>query len=209
MNLSSLGSNWIFWVVLIVIIAFIVYAGLKKRKTEKKERKKREKEVKHLIKLHLKRNSDLSNVVVNYLDVRPRVGKIYKNRDVYDVFVEIKNPKNNQLIVKKAYEIEGFAKHKNPHKKKDKEIVVDWSINREFPYKKHHILLTKETPNLLGIYLKSIFKKNPKKYIQEQKAKYKKLIQTKQQIHQDTKAQEKPPKTELFKPIKKEKNDKF
>ncbi len=163
---SSIGSNWIFWIILIAIIGFIVYSGIKKQKTEGKEKKKRENEVRNLIKDHIRKKDDLKNVIVNYLDVKIRAGNLYKDRDVYDVFVEIKNPRTQEVITRKAYEIEGFAKTLPGE---EKEIKVNWLINKEFVYEKHQNLLNQKADLLPLIYLKSLFKKKPYEYIKKQK----------------------------------------
>ena len=163
---SSIGSNWIFWIILIAIIGFIVYSGIKKQKTEGKEKKKRENEVRNLIKDHIRKKDDLKNVIVNYLDVKIRAGNLYKDRDVYDVFVEIKNPRTQEVITRKAYEIEGFAKTLPGE---EKEIKVNWLINKEFVYEKHQNLLNQKADPLPLIYLKSLFQKKPYEYIKKQK----------------------------------------
>ena len=192
---------------MVLIIGFIVYSGFKKQKKEKKERKKREKEVKDLIKNFLKKNNNLHNVVVEYLDVKPRIGKHYKSRDVYDVFVKIINPKTNLVITKKAYEIEGSASFEDNNEtasKKDKAVVVDWNINKEFKYNNHKNIIDEEISSQFGIYLKSVFKKNRKKYINKQLKKIKKLEIEKKKIHKDVK------KTDdfiAFKPEIKKKNE--
>lgn len=77
--------------------------------------------MRNLIKDHLKKTDDLTNVVVDYLDVKMRRGRLYKNRDVYDVFLAVKNPRTNKVITKKAYEIEGVAKYLS---KKSKDFKV-------------------------------------------------------------------------------------
>ena len=163
---SSIGSNWIFWIILIAIIGFIVYSGIKKQKNEGKEKKKRENEVRNLIKDHIRKKDDLKNVIVNYSDVKIRTGNLYKDRDVYDVFVEIKNPRTQEVITRKAYEIEGFAKTLPGE---EKEVKVNWLINKEFVYEKHQNLLNQKADPLPLIYLKSLFQKKPYKYIKKQK----------------------------------------
>lgn len=163
---STIGTSWFFWVILIIVIAFIVYSGLKKRKSEKVEKQKRENEVRNLIKDHLKKTDNLTNVVVEYLDVKLRRGRLYKGRDVYDVFLAIKNPRTKKTVTKKAYEIEGFAK---PVPNKKKEITVSWTINREFPFDKHKETLADLPSSSTSIYFKSLFKKDRSRYIKREK----------------------------------------
>ena len=207
--LNNLGSSPFFWIILIVIIAFIIYSGIKKNKKEKKQRKKRETEVKKIIKQHLKKKENLKNVAIKFLDVLPRSGKEYKTRDVYDVFIEIKDIKNNTVISKKAYEIEGVAKALSKAKiekeKLDEEFIVNWSINKEFNYRKHYNLLKKEEKSLLSIYFQSLKKKNPKLYIKREKKLKKKHAETKKNIHKTLKKIEE--SYEVFRPKIKDKED--
>lgn len=179
---KTIGSSWLFWVILIGIIGFIVYSGLKKRKSDKIEKQKRENEVRNLIKERLKTKNNLSNVIVQYLDVRARQGALYKDRDVYDVFLDIKNPRSNKTITKKAYEIEGFAK---PKKDDENEYVVNWKIHREFAFAKHQKLLNQSPSSLFMIYLRSLFKRHPREYIQQQKRIRETMIREKAQLDEE------------------------
>ena len=199
---SSVGKSWFFWVILIVIIAFIVYSGLKKRKSDRMEKQKRENEVRELIKNHVKKTDNLTNVIVNYLDVKLRQGKLYKNRDVYDVFLAIKNPRTNKVITKKAYEIEGFAKP-IPN---SKSYNVNWTINREFVFEEHKKTFTESAPSSTSIYFKSLFKKNRKEFIRQQIKLKKRIEGKKRDLHEKLKKLEKEKNIFIPKPKKEEEN---
>ncbi len=171
MNLNSLFNSPIFWVILVFAIGFVIFSGIKKRRNEKKSRNKRENEVKSLIKEHLRETENYKNIAIEYVEVIPRTGKIYRSRDVFDVFVKVLNPrKNNLLVAKKVYEIEGVASP-NPKSKDKNDSIVHWSINREFVYDEHLSLIKWTPPSKWRIYLRSLNKKNRKKYIQEEKTK--------------------------------------
>lgn len=188
---SDNNNSLIFGVIIIGIIIFIVYKGFKKKKTEKIEQHKREDEVIKEIKKYLSEINKLKNVSIKFVKVVARSGKLYKYRDVFDVFVEIKNIKKNKIIRKNAYEVEGIATQGIENKK---EINVKWFINKEFEYEKHWKLINDLPSSSWKIHLKSLkikdkklrknWKKDEieklKKWSKEQKDRHKKIEKSKE-----------------------------
>lgn len=188
MILKALFGHPVFWIVLVLAIIFIVYSGFKKQKLEKKNRSKRETEVKDLIKEYLRTSKNYKNITVEYIEVIPRSGKAYRSRDVFDVFVNIFNVREQKkLISKHAFEIEGVASH-NPKSQNKKDVLVNWLVNHEFAYDDHFSLLKYTPPSRWRIYLRSLNKPNRRKYIVNEKTKLQNWKQQEKIIDKKAKA---------------------
>ncbi|QGS51789.1 hypothetical protein [Spiroplasma tabanidicola] len=123
---SSTTTTIIFAVIVLVIIIFIVISSITSKKAQKKEQAKRKKVVKEEIKNYLSQTQNQKNIKIEYEKVYARKGPEYKYRDVFDVIVQMYEPKTNELIKTAAYEVEGITT------KADKKTYnTAWQVNKE------------------------------------------------------------------------------
>ncbi|AOG60268.1 hypothetical protein SHELI_v1c03130 [Spiroplasma helicoides] len=119
-------SGVIIGVIVLVIIVFIVVSSITSKKAQKKEQAKRKKVVKEEIKMYLAAEKKLKNIKIEYEKVYARKGPEYKYRDVFDVIVQIFEPKTNDLIQTSAYEVEGITTRADK-----KTYTTAWQVNGE------------------------------------------------------------------------------
>ncbi|AHI52716.1 hypothetical protein [Spiroplasma culicicola] len=119
-------STIIIGVVALVIIVFIIVSAITSKKAQKKEQQKRKKVVKDEIKLYLSKTQSLKNIKIDYEKVYARKGAEYKYRDVFDVVVNIYEPKTNNLLYTRAYEVEGITTRADK-----KTYTTAWQVNQE------------------------------------------------------------------------------
>ncbi|QBQ07558.1 hypothetical protein SGLAD_v1c03590 [Spiroplasma gladiatoris] len=123
---SNVTTTIIFAVIVLVIIIFIVISSITSKKAQKKEQAKRKKVVKEEIKNYLSQTQNLKNIKLEYEKVYARKGPEYKYRDVFDVIVQMYEPKTNELIKTAAYEVEGMTT-----KADKKTYTTAWQVNKE------------------------------------------------------------------------------
>ncbi|AHI53706.1 hypothetical protein SSABA_v1c02940 [Spiroplasma sabaudiense Ar-1343] len=111
---------------LVVVIIFLIVTTITGKKAKKKEINQRKKIVRDEIKNYIFREEKRKNLRVNFEQVFARKGPDYKYRDVFDVIVDIIEPKTNQITEVKAYEIEGF-----PVRIDKKNTRIEWTVNKE------------------------------------------------------------------------------
>lgn len=116
--------NIVLILVVVVIIVFIIVTTITGRKASKKERSKRKKEVREAIKQYIAKNDNQKNLRIDFEKVYARKGAEYKYRDVFDVVVDLVEPKTNQVKETRAYEIEGIT-----HKVDKKNYSTEWKVN--------------------------------------------------------------------------------
>lgn len=130
-----MGGSWTTNIILIVvvvgIIVFAVVTTITGRKTRAKERAERKRTVKNRIKIYLWEKYKVKNARVEYEKVIARKGKQYKYRDIFDVLIDVYEPKRNVLLFSKAFEVEGIS-----HKVNRKQFRTDWVVNQELDYAK-------------------------------------------------------------------------
>ncbi|PPE05214.1 hypothetical protein [Williamsoniiplasma lucivorax] len=111
-------------VVLIGVIIFVIVTTITGRKASKKEKEKRYQEVREKIKGFIAKEEGRKNLRIEFQKVYARKGVEYKYRDVFDVVVEIIEPKTNKILEIKAYEVEGITT-----KIDKKNYKTDWMVN--------------------------------------------------------------------------------
>ncbi|ATZ18803.1 hypothetical protein ESOMN_v1c04210 [Williamsoniiplasma somnilux] len=116
--------NIILIVVLLAVIVFVIVTTITGRKASKKEKAKRYQEVRDRIKQYLAKTENKKNLRVEFEKVYARKGAEYKYRDVFDVIVEIIEPKTNKIVEITAYEIEGITT-----KIDKKNYKTNWVVN--------------------------------------------------------------------------------
>nr|WP_245594783.1 hypothetical protein [Mesoplasma photuris] len=140
-------------ILLVVVIVFVIVTTITGRKASKKEKAKRYKEVRDRIKHHILKTENKKNLRIEFEKVYSRKGAEYKYRDVFDVIVEIIDPKTNQILEVRAYEIEGITT-----KVDKKNYKTDWIVNgiidlddakKRISIAEKEIKLTKEEKSLL------------------------------------------------------------
>ncbi|ATG97338.1 hypothetical protein [Mesoplasma lactucae] len=116
--------NIILILVVVAIIIFIIVTTITGKKASKKERSKRKKEVREAIKQYIADNENQKNVRVDFEKVYARKGAEYKYRDVFDVVVDLIEPKTNEIKETRAYEVEGITQ-----KIDKKNYNTVWKVN--------------------------------------------------------------------------------
>ncbi|ATZ16400.1 hypothetical protein JN01_0559 [Entomoplasma freundtii] len=111
-------------VVLVVVIIFVIVTTITGRKASKKEKAKRYQEVRNQIKDYIATVEKRRNLRIEFEKVYARKGAEYKYRDVFDVIVELIEPKTNKVLEVRAYEIEGLTT-----KIDKKNYKTDWVVN--------------------------------------------------------------------------------
>ena len=193
------STNIILIVVVVGIIIFAIISSIYGRKNQKAEKEKRKREVKQSIKNFIKKENNIKNVIIDYNKVVARKGKDYKYRDVFDVIVKIRNPKEENKVIEKAFEIEGISKKINK-----KDYTTTWVVNRELDLvsTKKQISIAENT-----VKLTKEEKQERKQALKEQETK---ILQEEKKIEKENKQNYK--NNNPFKssePIKKPKGIKF
>lgn len=111
-------------VILAVAIAFVIYSSIRGKKASKREKKRRYQEVRNQIKSYIAEIEKKKNLRIEFEKVYARKGAEYKYRDVFDVIVELIEPKTNKITEIRAYEIEGITT-----KIDKKNFKTDWVVN--------------------------------------------------------------------------------
>ncbi|WP_339021543.1 hypothetical protein [Spiroplasma endosymbiont of Atherix ibis] len=126
MILSSSISTIVIGVVVLVVLVFVIVSSITSKKAQKVEQQKRKKVVKEEIKNYLAKSQNIKNIKVEYEKVYARKGPEYKYRDVFDVVVQMYEPKTNKLISTNAYEVEGITTKSGKNN-----YVTAWQVNGE------------------------------------------------------------------------------
>ncbi|PPE06240.1 hypothetical protein [Mesoplasma corruscae] len=113
-------------IMIIVVIAFVVITTITGRKAAKKEKAQRYKAVRDEIKTFIAKTENKKNIRVEFTKVFARKGPEYKYRDVFDVIIELIEPKTQKLIEKRAYEVEGITQ-----KVDKKNYTTSWIVNNK------------------------------------------------------------------------------
>ncbi|PPE04471.1 hypothetical protein EELLY_v1c01460 [Entomoplasma ellychniae] len=113
-------------IMIIVVIAFVVITTITGRKAAKKEKAQRYKAVRDEIKTFIAKTENKKNIRVEFTKVFARKGPEYKYRDVFDVIIELIEPKTQKLIEKRAYEVEGITQ-----KVDKKTYTTSWIVNNK------------------------------------------------------------------------------
>lgn len=111
-------------VILAIAIAFVIYSSIRGKKASKREKKRRYQEVRNQIKSYIAEIEKKKNLRIEFEKVYARKGAEYKYRDVFDVIVELIEPKTNKIMEIRAYEIEGITT-----KIDKKNFKTDWVVN--------------------------------------------------------------------------------
>lgn len=122
-----MGSQTQFIILLVVLaaaIGFVIYSSIRAKKTSKKEKHRRYKEVRTQIKNYIAEIENKKNLRIEFEKVYARKGAEYKYRDVFDVIVELIEPKTNKIVAIRAYEIEGLTS-----KLDKKNFKTEWVVN--------------------------------------------------------------------------------
>lgn len=123
---SSMMTSIIIGVVAVIIIVFVIVSSITSKKAQKKEQANRKRVVKDEIKFYLAKTQSLKNIKLEYEKVYARKGPEYKYRDVFDVVVQMYEPKTNKLMYTRAYEVEGITT-----KASKKSYTTSWQVNTE------------------------------------------------------------------------------
>ncbi|AGR42006.1 hypothetical protein [Spiroplasma diminutum] len=126
MFLSSSASTIVIGVVVLVVLVFVIVSSITSKKAQKVEQQKRKKVVREEIKSYLAKTQNIKNIKVEYEKVYARKGAEYKYRDVFDVVVQMYEPKTNKLISVNAYEVEGITTKSGKNN-----YVTAWQVNGE------------------------------------------------------------------------------
>ncbi|ATZ17398.1 hypothetical protein ELUMI_v1c06760 [Williamsoniiplasma luminosum] len=162
-------------VVLVGVIGFVIVTTITGRKASKKEKEKRYQEVRERIKSYIAKEEGRKNLRIEFEKVYARKGAEYKYRDVFDVVIEIIEPKTNKILEIRAYEVEGLTT-----KIDKKNYKTDWQVNgvleledtkKRIAISEKKIKLTKEEKN----QLKRDEKLRGKELKEKEKLEYKKV----------------------------------
>lgn len=115
---------WILLIMIVVVVGFVIVTTITGKKAAKKEKAQRYKAVRDEIKSYMAVNEKRKNIRVEFTKVYSRRGPEYKYRDVFDVIVELIEPKTQKLIEKRAYEVEGITQ-----KVDNKQYATSWIVN--------------------------------------------------------------------------------
>lgn len=139
-----MGSQTQFIILLVVLaaaIGFVIYSSIRAKKASKKEKKRRYQEVRTQIKNYIAEIEKKKNLRIEFEKVYARKGAEYKYRDVFDVIVELIEPKTNKIIDVRAYEIEGLTS-----KIDKKNFKTEWVVNQNLDLveTKHRIAIAEK-----------------------------------------------------------------
>lgn len=180
--MGSMTMTIVFGVVIVVVIVFVIVSTITGKKAQKKEQQKRKKVVRNEIKRYLAQVENKKNISVEFEKVAARRGAEYKYRDVFDVVVNILEPKTGAIVSTKAYEIEGLTT-----KIDKKNYNTDWTVNGEIDLD--------ETRKRIAIAEKAVkLSKSEKAQIKsDDRAKTKEIKQTQKEDYKKMKSAKKDP----------------
>ncbi|WP_026389747.1 hypothetical protein [[Acholeplasma] multilocale] len=118
------GGTWVLLGLLVVVIIFVIVTTITGKKASKKEKAKRYQEVREKIKAYIAKTDNRKNLRVEFEKVYARKGAEYKYRDVFDVIVDLIEPKTQKHLETKAYEVEGITT-----KIDKKNYRTEWIVN--------------------------------------------------------------------------------
>lgn len=120
----SFTMDIVLGVVVLGIVIFVAVTSFLNRNNRKKERDKRTKEVKEKIKEFIREKESKKNIYIEFEKIISRKGKETKNRDVFEVIINIFDARTRKHLEDRAYEIEGIS---IPIDRKN--FRHDWVIN--------------------------------------------------------------------------------
>jgi len=160
-------TTWIMIAIVIVMVIFIIITTITSKKANKKEKEKRKGEVREAIKKYMAEEQRQKNVRVEFERVYARQGAEYKYRDVFDVIVVLIEPKTNNKLEERAFEVEGISQ-----KIDKKNYTTSWKVNKQLDLEEtkrkiaiaeKEIKLTKEEKKALKAEEKLLAKKAKEK----------------------------------------------
>ncbi|WP_027063177.1 hypothetical protein [Mesoplasma seiffertii] len=184
------GTTITLIVLLIVVIAFVIFTTVTGKKASKKEKAKRYQEVRNKIKEYIATHDNRKNLRIEFEKVFARKGAEYKYRDVFDVIVELVEPKTQKIIETRAYEIEGITT-----KVDKKNYRTEWVVNtlleledakRRIAISEKDIKLTKEEKHAL----KKEEKRREREFAEKEKAELKAAKQASKTVDKNERLRE-------------------
>ncbi|WFQ91870.1 hypothetical protein MFERI14815_00483 [Mycoplasma feriruminatoris] len=161
-------------VLLVFVIGFVVWSTITGKKANKKEKEKRYNQVREKIKEYILVNENKKNLRIEFEKVYARKGAEYKYRDVFDVIVQLIEPKTQKIIETRAYEVEGLTTKVNKS-----QYNTEWMVNSQIDLEetKRRIAIGEKTIKLTKAEkqkLKEVEKMQAKKLALEEKEQLKK-----------------------------------
>ncbi|WFQ91048.1 membrane protein [Mycoplasma feriruminatoris] len=161
-------------VLLVFVIGFVVWSTITGKKANKKEKEKRYNQVREKIKEYILVNENKKNLRIEFEKVYARKSAEYKYRDVFDVIVQLIEPKTQKIIETRAYEVEGLTTKVNKS-----QYNTEWMVNSQIDLEetKRRIAIGEKTIKLTKAEkqkLKEVEKMQAKKLALEEKEQLKK-----------------------------------
>ncbi|ABC01770.1 membrane protein [Mycoplasma capricolum] len=161
-------------VLLVFVIGFVIWSTITGKKANKKEKEKRYNQVRSKIKEYILKNEHKKNLRIEFEKVYARKGAEYKYRDVFDVIVQLIEPKTQKVIETRAYEVEGLTTKINKS-----QYNTEWIVNNQIDLEetKKRIAIGEKTIKLTKAEkqkLRQLEKMQAKKLAQEEKEQLKK-----------------------------------
>ncbi|QVJ96713.1 hypothetical protein I7634_02085 [Mycoplasma mycoides subsp. capri] len=167
-------------VLLVFVVGFVIWSTITGKKANKKEKEKRYNQVREKIKEYILKNEHKKNLRIEFEKVYARKGAEYKYRDVFDVIVQLIEPKTQKVIEIRAYEVEGLTTKVNKS-----QYNTEWIVNSQIDLEetKRRIAIGEKTIKLTKAEkqkLKEVEKMQAKKLAQQEKEQLKKAKQKSQ-----------------------------
>ncbi|CBV67071.1 Putative Hypothetical transmembrane protein [Mycoplasma leachii 99/014/6] len=161
-------------VLLVFVVGFVIWSTITGKKANKKEKEKRYNQVRSKIKEYILKNEHKKNLRIEFEKVYARKGAEYKYRDVFDVIVQLIEPKTQKIIEIRAYEVEGLTTKINKS-----QYNTEWIVNSQIDLEetKRRIAIGEKTIKLTKAEkqkLKEVEKMQAKKLAQQEKEQLKK-----------------------------------
>ncbi|WP_434343242.1 hypothetical protein V2P32_02915 [Mycoplasma sp. 06067-C1-B144P-99-0482-3] len=161
-------------VLLVFVVGFVIWSTITGKKANKKEKEKRYNQVRSKIKEYILKNEHKKNLRIEFEKVYARKGAEYKYRDVFDVIVQLIEPKTQKVIEIRAYEVEGLTTKVNKS-----QYNTEWIVNSQIDLEetKRRIAIGEKTIKLTKAEkqkLKEVEKMQAKKLAQQEKEQLKK-----------------------------------
>ncbi|ACU78330.1 hypothetical protein [Mycoplasma mycoides] len=161
-------------VLLVFVVGFVIWSTITGKKANKKEKEKRYNQVREKIKEYILKNEHKKNLRIEFEKVYARKGAEYKYRDVFDVIVQLIEPKTQKVIEIRAYEVEGLTTKVNKS-----QYNTEWIVNSQIDLEetKRRIAIGEKTIKLTKAEkqkLKEVEKIQAKKLAQQEKEQLKK-----------------------------------
>ncbi|ADK69801.1 hypothetical protein V2P57_02290 [Mycoplasma mycoides subsp. mycoides] len=161
-------------VLLVFVVGFVIWSTITGKKANKKEKEKRYNQVRSKIKEYILKNEHKKNLRIEFEKVYARKGAEYKYRDVFDVIVQLIEPKTQKIIETRAYEVEGLTTKINKS-----QYNTEWIVNSQIDLEetKRRIAIGEKTIKLTKAEkqkLKEVEKMQAKKLAQQEKEQLKK-----------------------------------